>query len=100
MSSHAYVALSLTVTGLDPRRDRVQHIAAVDVRPSGARSEYQAAVSQASGRRHAGGVAAPAGRRWADIASELRELLDGKIVVVRDAESALAVLAAEGVRLA
>lgn len=100
MSSQAYVALSLTVTGLDPRRDRVQHISAVDVRASGARSEYEAAVGAASGRRRSGSAASPPGRRWADIASELRDLLDGKLVVVRDAESALAVLAAEGVRLA
>jgi hypothetical protein len=99
MSLPAYVALSVTVSGLDPRRDRVQHVSAVDVRSTGARSEFQAAVSSTSSRRSASRGSTPAGRRWADVAVELRELINGKAVVTRDAESALAVLAADGVRL-
>lgn len=99
MSPSAYVALNLTVSGLDPRRDRVQHISAVDVRSTGARSEFQAAVAASTGRKGAGRATSPSARRWADTAADLRELLGDKAVVTRDADSALAVLAADGVRL-
>src|SRR5215217_1176208 len=99
MSLLAYVALSVTVSGLDPRRDRVQHVSAVDVRSTGARSEFQASVSAVAGRRGAARAMSPSARRWADVASDVREMIDGKAVITRDADSALAVLAADGVRL-
>lgn len=99
MSLPAYVALCVTVSGLDPRRDRVQRITAVDVRSTGARSEFQASVSSAGSRRGTTHPASHAARRWSDIATDLRELIGSKAVVTRDAESVLAVLAADGVRL-
>lgn len=99
MSLPAYVALSVTVSGLDPRRDRVQHVSAVDVRSTGARSEFHASVSSAGSRKGGARSSSPSARRWVDIAADLRELIDGKAVVTRDAESVLAVLAADGVRL-
>ena len=99
MSLPAYVALNVTVSGLDPRRDRVQHVSAVDVRTTGARSEFQASVGSASGRRGTAQATRPSARRWADVASDVRELIDNKMVVTRDADTALAVLAADGVRL-
>ncbi|MEZ4564623.1 MAG: hypothetical protein R2853_17965 [Thermomicrobiales bacterium] len=56
-------------------------------------------MSSAGTRRGPGCSSLPTGRRWADIARDLRELLCDKTVVTRDADAVLAVLAADGVRL-
>jgi ATP-dependent DNA helicase DinG len=99
-----FIALALTTTGPNPRRDRVCRVSAVTVDSRGARSGFAATVcSQAAAR---GGVAGRSGaasqetkQRWQDVAVELRALLAGQRVVAHDAAASLAVLAAEGVRL-
>jgi Rad3-related DNA helicase/DNA polymerase III epsilon subunit-like protein len=99
-----FIALALTTTGPDPRRDRVSAVSTVTVDANGARTGTDAAVRVASGIDHPHPLSE--GRKdqsyeadWPEIAAELRVLLANRRVVVHDADRSLAVLAAEGVRL-
>jgi DNA polymerase III epsilon subunit-like protein len=100
-----FLALSVTTTGADPRRDRVVSVALVAVDPSGARQRFEASVKDdRSGGPGGlpGGASGPSRATradWSQIAAEVRERLQRNCVVVNDAERKLAVLAAEGVRL-
>jgi len=100
-----FVALALTTTGPDPRRDRVSTVSTVTVDPNRARTCFDFAV-----RTGAPGVerSSPTGdvtedqlheAEWPEIAAKLRLLLANGRVVAHDADRSLAVLAAEGVRL-
>jgi Rad3-related DNA helicase len=99
-----FIALALTTTGPDPRRDRVSAVSTVTVDANGARTGTDAAVRVASGIDHPhplseGRKDQPYEADWPEIAAELRVLLANRRVVVHDADRSLAVLAAEGVRL-
>ena len=100
-----FVALALSTSGPNPRRDRVCRVSVVTADSRGERTEFEASVL-VEAMAHPNGaedpVARPAApqRRWQDLAAELRALLGGQRVVTHDAAASLAVLAAEGVRLA
>lgn len=95
-----FVALSITTTGSNPRRDRVSRVDAVVVTAGKSTARLESAVEGAqtkSAALLAGGDAST--RTWKELADELRTMLADKAVVMHDAAAALAVLAAEGVRL-
>lgn len=100
-----FVALTITTSGPDPRRDRVRCVAMQSVNAAGVRTPFS--YSADIGRKaslsdvHSAAVAEakPKARRWQDIAADLRTHLDNALVVTLDATTDLAVLAAEGVRL-
>ena len=100
-----FVALSLTTTGPDPRRDRVNAVATVAVDAGGERTRFDAAVrtiAAAAECPHPALVVAEdqlLEADWPEIAAKLRVLLANARVVTHDADRSLAVLAAEGVRL-
>ncbi len=91
-----FVALTLNTTGPDPKRDRISAISALAISADGARSRLDAAIKL--GDAYAGQPAAAPQRRWQDAARELQALLQSRVLVVHDAEAALAVMAADGVR--
>jgi Rad3-related DNA helicase len=100
-----FVALALTTTGPDPRRDRVSGVSIVSVAPGGERTRFDAVVRARAvglvGRDPAeeGLQAQTQEADWPEIATKLRDLLANQRVVTHDADLSLAVLAAEGVRL-
>ena len=100
-----FVALALTTTGPDPRRDRVSGVSAVAVDASGERTRFDATVrtkdpgSYLQNSTVNGTEGRPLNAEWPEIAARLRSLLENGRVVTHDADRSLAVLAAEGVRL-
>jgi Rad3-related DNA helicase len=100
-----FVALTLTTSGPNPRRDHICGVAALTVDADGGRSSLVASVgngdlqAQPESKQHTIGSAANIAQ-WPDVAKDLRKLLAGKRVVVHDASAALAVMAVEGVKLA
>ncbi|MFN8590020.1 MAG: helicase C-terminal domain-containing protein [Thermomicrobiales bacterium] len=81
----AYVALSVTPTGPDPRRDRIRELSATIVEPDGSRSRVHHVVGT--------------DRAWVDTARSLKELWRDRRVVMHDPGRVTMVMAAEGVRL-
>ena len=100
-----FVALALTTTGPDPRRDRVSKVSVVSVDDGGERTRFDAVVctKTPSCAQQDPASGATDGHvheaEWPEIAANLRELLAKGRVVAHDADRSLAVLAAEGVRL-
>ncbi|HEX5992869.1 MAG TPA: hypothetical protein VFY70_09885, partial [Thermomicrobiales bacterium] len=100
-----FVALALTTTGPDPRRDRVSGVSAVAVDAGGDRTRFHAIMPTKSLDSGSQDPAAsciedqPFEAEWPEVAARLRELLGTGRVVTHDADRSLAVLAAEGVRL-
>jgi ATP-dependent DNA helicase DinG len=100
-----FVALALTTTGPDPRRDRVSSVSAVAVDANGDRTRFDAVVrsrnpgSDVQGSAMNGSEGQPFEAEWPQVAARLRLLLETGRVVAHDADRSLAVLAAEGVRL-
>jgi Rad3-related DNA helicase/DNA polymerase III epsilon subunit-like protein len=100
-----FVALALTTTGPDPRRDRVSSVSAVAVDANGDRTRFDAVVrpkdpgSDPQNSAADSAVGRPLEAEWPEIAARLRPLLGNGQVVAHDADRSLAVLAAEGVRL-
>jgi DNA polymerase-3 subunit epsilon/ATP-dependent DNA helicase DinG len=100
-----FVALALTATGPDPRRDRVSAVSTVTVDAGGERTRFDAAVrTRAPGTEHPNRAphvteVQPHEAEWPDVAEKLRVRLATGRVVTHDADRSLAVLAAEGVRL-
>ncbi len=90
-----FVALAIKTTGPDPRRDRVSGVSAISVDASGKSTRLDAVISSPALLALDGNAAAA----WPDVAKELRRLTVSKRVVVHDAGRALAVMAAEGLRL-
>jgi Rad3-related DNA helicase len=103
--SLSFVALVLTTSGPDPRRDRVSAVSTVAVDASGERTRFDAVVRARppGGDRPNRGLEVTEGQpheeEWPEIAAKLRALLANERVVTHDADRSLAVLAAEGVRL-
>ncbi|MDF3016558.1 MAG: exonuclease family [Thermomicrobiales bacterium] len=100
-----FVALALTTTGPDPRRDRVSAVQTVTVDVGGERTRFNATVrSKSIGTEYPNPATPPPEDQpqlveWPEIAAQLRALLANRRVVTHDADRSLAVLAAEGVRL-
>ena len=85
-----FVALSITTTGPDPRRDRVRAVSAVSVDAAGERTRFEAMVQSAALLALDGNQSTP----WPEVAKELRRLTPGRRVVVHDTARSLAVMAA------
>ena len=100
-----FVALTLTTTGPDPRRDRVSAVSATSVDAAGGRLRLDAVVQTkhsvqvADERSRLGTVTERAGDDWRVTAENLKSFLGTERVVTHDAGRSLSVLAAEGVRL-
>jgi DNA polymerase III epsilon subunit-like protein len=100
-----FVALALTTTGPDPRRDRVSSVSVVAVDANRDRTRFDAVVrpkdpsSDPQSSVMDGAEGRPFEAEWPEIAARLRVLLGSGQVVAHDADRSLAVLAAEGLRL-
>jgi len=100
-----FIALALTTTGPDPRRDRVSAVSTVTVDASGERTRFDAVVQSRALAIELPNPTPevtehqPHEAEWPEIAEKLRVLLANGRIVTHDADRALAVLAAEGVRL-
>lgn len=88
-----FIALDITTTGPDPKRDRVTGVSTLTVDWDGSCTER--AFAAADGESKNGSRA----RAWSTLASELRRDTADRWIVTHDASSALAVLSAEGIRL-
>lgn len=91
--SISFVALWISTTGPDPRRDRVTGVSLVFMNADGVKEARDFTVDSYAAR------SGTSGQRWPAIAQELHQLLRDRLVVTHDATATLAVLAAEGVRL-
>lgn len=97
-----FASLVVDTTGPDPRRDRVRGIYAVIVDAKGNRRCYEARVDVGPRGRNKledSEVEGLAARPWQDVAVEVRQIVNEHRIVTHDADRALAVLAADGVRL-
>ena len=103
--SLSFIALVLTTSGPDPRRDRVTAVSAVTADAEGRRTRFDAVVRSRSTDDDSprseleAGDTQPLEADWPEVAAKLRALLANGRLVTHDADRSLAVLAAEGVRL-
>ena len=89
-----FIALDITTTGTDPKRDRVTGVSTLTVEWDGSRTERD---FTATGTESPNGSRA---RAWSTLANELRRDTTDRWIVTHDASAALMVLSAEGIRLA
>jgi hypothetical protein len=93
-----FLALSLTTTGPNPKWDRVAGVSALAIDAAGTKTLLEAKVDLPGYGAELDALRGST-MEWKDLARELRDLMRAKRVIVHDASSALAVMAAEGVRL-
>lgn len=93
-----FVALSLQTTGPDPRRDRIQRVAAITVDGGAERSRYQALVAHRAANDGIEESGTEPAAPWRTVAGDLRGLLSRRTVVLHDAPRVLPLLTAEGIR--